>query len=489
MTKVLIGLIGAVILALAQTSCSEPTPTAVEIDAAVFWLPQIPTGTLDPTDPTANIADAMIIDLLTSSLTTGRMDAGTRRYIGALAEMPTLSADGLTWTYRLRDGLMFTDGSPISAHTFEAAMRSWLGGGADLGPVRIRGAVEYAAGAHGWQEVGVAALNRLTLQITLEESAPKAVALETFALPLIHPDAPTTISGILDFPASGPYRPVEFIPGEMLILEQNWLYPNAFNHHIPRMILRLDAPPPDAVFLGNQNHVDRMLAPWFIFINTEHPEIAPIRDPNLRMALYYGLSRHLLEHLPMDVRPLSGFVPYGVWVGDPMDGLIPYQNLPMARVIRRGGYNPQLALHLFEEAFIANGEERIVISLTVFNEAEEWGRLAVAIRDWWMTLFGPERFHLLLRVISMEEAYASYAAGDFELGFGAFGHSAFDIWSTMAVWSARYPNAPRGFDNPEFDNIRHNALSNVNNHADRTAALLEMERLLFEQMPAIPLFQ
>ena len=493
-------------VALFITSCNGPRPRGAVSQgpsAVVFELPWTPSEVLDFTKR-GNPADEIIIGLITGSLTGVDPESppGERRYIGSLAEgLPVVSRDGHVWTFRMRDGLMFSDGTPITAFTFEDSLRALLTPQdyAHLapfwgwGPVRIAGAREYALGAPGaaWQSVGISALNRLTLQFTLEEPAPSPLGLEILNPIPMHPAMEGNrwpLERLSEFPSSGPYRAVESAPGR-IVFERNPIYPNAFRQAHERIELRFGQE--SGSFYGlHPLPPERELSPWFIYINAQHPYNMPLWDENLRKALHYGLNRDaVLRSISDNLTPITGFIPLGTWVGDPFEGLRLYENLPEVRAAASTGFDPARAMDYFNAAFRNNGYQQIVLTITCFGEAEEWGILAVAIRDWWMALFGGERFHLLLELMPMEEAYAAYIRGDFELGFGSFTHCPFNIWATMAVWSSAYPGSPAGFYSPAFDNLQYEAAFRMTDYQSKIAALMEMDRMLLDFMPAIPLFQ
>src|SRR5690349_1728061 len=48
--------------------------------------------------------------------------------IPAAATEWSVSEDGLTWTFKIRDGLQFSDGTPLTAHDFEWSMKYALNG-------------------------------------------------------------------------------------------------------------------------------------------------------------------------------------------------------------------------------------------------------------------------------------------------------------------------------------------------------------------------
>ncbi|MCL2702417.1 MAG: ABC transporter substrate-binding protein [Defluviitaleaceae bacterium] len=469
-----------------------------------------PLETLNPHAVGKDSACAFVAGLITGSLTEADPEspAGERRYIGAMAEdLPSVSADGMVWTYRIREGLIFSDGTPIDAHAFEYAMRMWLdprlaypSARRFWGPVKIAGARAYAMGEGGvgWNDVGVFAPNRLTLQITLEEPVPTPVGLETLNIPLVNrefyeagmePARGSTSygapEGILDFPVSGPYRVAEYIPGERITLEKNGLYPNFFKYDAERL----------HIFPDGGDEPKRGGNPWFIYINTDNPGVPALADENLRKALFYGLNRsYVIGSIEGGYTPIAGFVPQASWVGDAMTGLRMYGDLPEAAFARPSDYgmNTRLALEYFEKAFENNGNEKITIYITVFDEPEDWwGRLAIGVRDWWTQLFGGvDRFHLLLDFKTADEAYRAMESGEYEMAFGALTHNSIDVWATMAVWTSYYPGKLDSFYSAEFDKLQYECAFGelMTDYAGKIDALIEMERMLYEYVPAIPFF-
>lgn len=183
-------------------------------------------GTLDP----AYIADAADVQLLLqlyAGLT--RIDEEGSVY-GSLAEGWTVSADGRTYRFRLRDNLRFSDGTRLIAADVR---RSWLrvldpATGA-LAPdvlTVIAGAAEWRAGAGSVDEIGVEAPDERTLIVRLRHAAshfPALVATPTAAVVPPSADASPNWQSIADFVGSGPYR-VERLDGTTLVLSANPQY-------------------------------------------------------------------------------------------------------------------------------------------------------------------------------------------------------------------------------------------------------------------------
>jgi peptide/nickel transport system substrate-binding protein len=129
------------------------------------------------------------------------------------------SDDGLTWTFTLREGLVFHDGSPVTAEDCVASLRRW-GARDALGGLLLR--------ATGSLEPVDAATFRLVL------SQPFGLVLEALAkpgamVPMIMPkrlaETPAT-RPITEPVGSGPYRFVaeEYRAGDRIVLARHAAY-------------------------------------------------------------------------------------------------------------------------------------------------------------------------------------------------------------------------------------------------------------------------
>ena len=157
--------------------------------------------------------------------------------IPASAESWSQSEDGLTWTFKLKPGLMWSDGTPLTAYDYEATYRykadpehawdfSWFY--SFIGPGGIKNWSKVIAGELPVEELGVKAVDDLTLEITTEAPfAPlpgvmnfaftlQKKALETYG-PYYNNDPETSVS-------SGPFILKEFDPGNKIVLEKNPSY-------------------------------------------------------------------------------------------------------------------------------------------------------------------------------------------------------------------------------------------------------------------------
>lgn len=180
-------------------------------------------GTLDP----AFISDASDVQLLLqlyAGLT--RLDERGTTY-PSLAESWQVSADGLTYTFKLRSGLQFSDGSPLDATDVR---RSWLrlldpATGATAPDVLglVDGASQRLAGEGSEDEVGINAPDPSTLVVRLRHPAAYFTAIvatpATFVVPR-SADESSSWQSIDAFVGSGPYF-VSGLDGDDLVLRAN----------------------------------------------------------------------------------------------------------------------------------------------------------------------------------------------------------------------------------------------------------------------------
>ena len=267
----------------------------------------------------------MTNDALVTYKRVGGPDALT--FVPDLAEdIPNSPDGGLTWTFRLRAGLRYSDGRPVRA-------------GDALGVVRARGhrgrrragrRVREHRGCRGSSACGAEPQCDLGRGITTDDAARTI----TFHLAVADPDFPERLFGVpilpadtplgavrAPVPATGPYEIGGFVPGRSVRLVRNPLFrvwsadaqpdgnadeidiavstatrPSAEVESGAADVLQIETEP--AAHLAQlrttvpgQVHVASAMATWLEVMNTERP---PFDDARVREAINLATDRNAL---------------------------------------------------------------------------------------------------------------------------------------------------------------------------------------------------
>lgn len=132
---------------------------------------------------------------------------------GAADAMPEVSEDGLTYTFTLKEGLKFADGTPVTAQTY---VDSW--NRLDTLEGQVSGLIQLYVDS-------VEALDELTVVYNLKASFGFFPALAATAPFVPANPAEFPADEIIQFPSIldgiGPYRMVSHQPGQQMVLEAN----------------------------------------------------------------------------------------------------------------------------------------------------------------------------------------------------------------------------------------------------------------------------
>jgi peptide/nickel transport system substrate-binding protein/oligopeptide transport system substrate-binding protein len=161
--------------------------------------------------------------------------------IPASAESWEVSEDGLTWTFHIKDGLQWSDGTPLTAHDWEATFQyeadpehawdfAWFYAGV------LKNWDEIVAGEAPTTDLGVKAVDDLTLEITTKVPWPPLPAMMEFSFvlqknaletvgPYYNNDPATSVS-------AGPFILESVEPGNQIVLAAN---PNYKGYRQPRL--------------------------------------------------------------------------------------------------------------------------------------------------------------------------------------------------------------------------------------------------------------
>ena len=257
--------------------------------------------------------------------------AGSEVIPGLARALPEISEDGRTYRFRLREGLRYSDGSPVLASDFKRAVERVFRLNSSGSPffTDIVGAAAFAKTKTG----GVPGIvtDDKSGEITIRLVRPRGTFLQELALPFTAPLPAGTPDEDLSAdppPATGPYAIVSSRPGRGWSYARNpfWAKANAKampelpGGHVDRIevtVLRnpqsqvddveagrydwMENPPPADRFAevkekyeGTQFRLQPTESTYFFWMNTSQ---APFDDVRVRRAVNYAVDPRALERI------------------------------------------------------------------------------------------------------------------------------------------------------------------------------------------------
>jgi peptide/nickel transport system substrate-binding protein len=210
--------------------------------------------------------------------------AGFRFVPEVAAGLPKISPDRRTYTFTLRSGFRFSDGTPVRASAFARAIHRTLAPGVNSpGAQHTRDIVGAAAVLSGRKATasGVVARGN-TLVVRFARPVPDFLHRTTTTfLCAVPPTLPADPEGVGAFPAAGPFYVKDYRPGERVVLRRNRFYRGSRPHHVDGFDIDLRALSPQEVVA----RVDRGEADW------GYTTSGIYFDPSLGLVAKYGINR------------------------------------------------------------------------------------------------------------------------------------------------------------------------------------------------------
>ena len=269
------------------------------------------------------------VPLLTYNHADGK--AGSEVIPGLAREMPAISPDERTYSFRLRGGLRYSDGTSVRASDFKHAVERVFLLNSSGSPfyTDIVGAEEFAKTKKGG--ISGIVVNDKTGEIAIHLVRPRGTFLQELALPFTAPlPAGTPVEDLSADPppATGPYEIVSANPGRGWSYARNPYWAKANGKAMPDLprghvdkievtVLRNAAtqvddveagrfewmenmPPPDLYgqvkekYEGTQFREEPTESTYFFWMNTTE---APFDDVRVRQAVNYAVNPEALERI------------------------------------------------------------------------------------------------------------------------------------------------------------------------------------------------
>jgi peptide/nickel transport system substrate-binding protein len=210
--------------------------------------------------------------------------AGYRLEPEVAAGHPRISRDGKTYTFTLRPGFRFSDGTPVRASAFARAIDRLLAPAMKSPGAQyvedIVGAKAVKAGRAARATGVVARGNRLVVRF--RRATPGFAAQTTMPFfCAVPPSLPADPEGVGAFPGAGPYYVAEYRPGQRIVLRRNRHYRGKRPHHVDGFHVDLTADSPQELV----GRVERGGADWGF---TGPPFYF---DPDRRLVAKYGVNK------------------------------------------------------------------------------------------------------------------------------------------------------------------------------------------------------
>lgn len=449
--------------------------------------------------------DTNLFDLFSDPLV--NLDENLNLIPGA-AESWEPSEDGLSWTFRLRPGQVWNDGTPLTAEDYAASYRFmvdpanaydfvWMWQGT------IKNWTEAVAGEVSVDEVGVRAVDDLTLVIETNGPRPYLPGTVYFWPPLQAKALAEHGPGYVIDPAlsvsSGPFKLKEFEAGSRVVLEVNADY-KGFRPPFLREMIGIYGDQLNGSFLAFQNgEIDRVnyvhISPAdfeviasdpvlsanyrpnfgdfrtdYLFFDTYTP---PFNDVKVRQAFAKALDRESIVANVIGSQfgiPAYSFLAPGFPASDTTGALRQYQQ-----------YDCEAAQALLAEAGYPNGEGFPAQELKLRGETE--ARVA-----WWVASAASisECLNVDITVNNME--FSAFMQGllarptTIQFGAVSYGMDYLDPSNMLGVWVS---TGRHSWLNAEFDRLVNEANVMVGDPEERTRMYQEAERILVEDVGGI----
>lgn len=436
------------------------------------------------------------------------------KIVGGQAESFEVSEDGLTYTFHLRDGLKWSDGTPLTANDF---VYSWkrLADPNTAAPYAgdmlgyVKGYEEAAAG--NLDALGVSAPDEKTLVVELSVPCVYFSKLITHGSMVPVQEAAVEANGDQwtlkpeTYVSNGPLKMIEWVPGSHITYAKNENYWNADKVTLNTLRFVLmedtnasysayktgevsmikDVPTEEVPSLRGQE--DFFIAPtmgtYYISFQTQKE---PFNNPDVRMALSLAIDRDYAGNTVMQgiYTPATNFV--GPGISDAEDGS------SFEEVTRKnnGGdffnvtdheADVAKAKELLAKAGYPDGQGFPTIEYMT-NDTSFHKPLAEYLQSCWKETLG---INMDIKIVEWSTFTPTRRAGDFQIARDGWAYDYDDPSNMLNLMKSTSGNNNGKYNNPEVDKILDEANSTAD-VAEHYAKLHEAENMILADAAMAP---
>ena len=441
------------------------------------------------------------------------------------AESYTVSDDGLTWTFTLRDGLKWSDGSDLTAADFEYSFKR-LASPDTAAPYAetVVGMIDGYQDAIGnpdadgntttdpdWDALNVTASeDGKTLTIVL--SYPCSYFDKLAAFVATSPVQQATVEANGDawctepdtFVCNGPYMITEWTPSERIVLSKNpnyvggWDSSKIVSDNITLLLLEdssaayaaynsgeaqlvKDVPTDEIPSLtkaedGGDFHVEEILATYYISTNDQRE---PFTDAKVRKALSLAIDREYVANTIMQGTYTPAYNLVGPGIVDNEGYFIDNANGGESYISEDYEANLEEAKSLLAEAGYPDGEGFPVITYSA-NDAG----YHIAVAEYLQQAWGELGITMNIDKVEWSSFLPLRRAGDYDISRNGWSMDYNDPSNMLELFTTNNGNNDGKYSNPDFDAAIE--ASKVADKATHFEKLHEAEDILMNDAACIP---
>ena len=427
----------------------------------------------------------------------------------SLAERYEMSGDGLVYTFYLRSGLKFADGSPLTASDVKF---SWIRA---LDPANafeyayqlyyIKNGAAFNAGECTADEVGIEVVDDTTLVVTLENPTAYFLSLTGFGTYGIVSEEFVKAqenygADIASTLASGPFKVTEWNKGQYVKFEKNENYWDAANVNLDELYIYavsessteitmfekdaldmtyMNMSSADTIAYSQQNKLKywESLNTRYVMVNDQNPVLS---DPNVRKALMFALDLDTLaENVVMNCVAATGYIPNGMAkVTDPT------KNFRDEAYLATSG-DVELAQKYLAEAGYPNGEGFPTDFELIYTTNDANKALAEAIVEMWRTNLG---INITAANLDGTVRRDRKNTGDYEFSLDGWSTDYIDPYSFLEIFTTGNAYNQSKYSNPAYDELCNTAATSLDQETRETAMEAAEKLLIQDEMACLPLY-